>query len=82
MSGVAFGRLTLVEFEFARVLTAARREGSTLGPVLRQLWDDGSAATLTKQAVRVENAHPVVVAHVTPRELRLRLAESDLAQRR
>jgi cation transporter-like permease len=79
MSGVAFGRLTIIESEFARVLTAARREGSTLGPVLRQLWDDGSAATLTKQAVRVDNAHPVVVAHVTPRELRLRLAESDLA---
>jgi hypothetical protein len=79
MSGIAFGRLTILESEFARVLTAAKREGSTLGPVLRQLWDDGSAATLTKQAVRVADAHPVVVAHVTPRELRLRLAESDLA---
>jgi Protein of unknown function (DUF3987) len=78
-SGVAFGRLTIVETEFARVLTAAKREGSTLGPVLRQLWDDGSAATLTKQAVRVDGAHAAVVAHVTPRELRLRLAESDLA---
>jgi hypothetical protein len=73
------GRMTIVESEFARVLTAAKREGSTLGPVLRQLWDDGSAATLTKQAVKVEKAHPVVNAHVTPRELRLRLAESDLA---
>ncbi|MDP9799014.1 hypothetical protein J2S43_007526 [Catenuloplanes nepalensis] len=71
--------LTIVESEFARVLTAAKREGSTLGPVLRQLWDEGSAATLTKQAVRVDGAHPAVIAHVTPRELRLRLAESDLA---
>lgn len=78
-SGIPFGRLTVVETEFARVLTAAKREGSTLGPVLRQLWDEGSAATLTKQAVRVDGTHPVVVAHVTPRELRLRLAESDLA---
>lgn len=78
-SGIAEGRLTIVESEFARVLTAAKREGSTLGPVLRQLWDDGSAATLTKQAVRVDGAHPIVIAHVTPRELRLRLAESDLA---
>lgn len=78
-SGVRFGRLTIVESEFARVLTDAKREGSTLGPVIRQLWDEGSAATLTKQAVRVNGAHPVVIAHVTPRELRLRRAESDLA---
>lgn len=78
-SGIPFGCMTIVESEFARVLTAAKREGSTLGPVLRQLWDEGSAATLTKQAVRVDGAHPVVIAHVTPRELRLRMAESDLA---
>lgn len=78
-SGIPNGDLTIVETEFARVLTAAKREGSTLGPVLRQLWDDGCAATLTKQAVRVDDSHPVVIAHVTPRELRLRLAESDLA---
>ncbi|MDT4992360.1 MAG: hypothetical protein QOH97_2252 [Actinoplanes sp.] len=78
-SGIPAGRLTIIESEFARVLTAAKREGSTLGPVLRQLWDEGSAATLTKQAVRVDGAHPAVIAHVTPRELRLRMAESDLA---
>jgi hypothetical protein len=74
------GKLTVVETEFARVLAAAKRDGSTLGPILRQLWDDGSASILTRAApLTVNNAHLGVVAHVTPRELRLRLAESDLA---
>lgn len=73
------GRLTVVETEFARVLNAAKREGNTLGPILRQLWDDGDAAVLTKTATKVTGAHLAVVAHVTPKELRLRLAESDLA---
>jgi len=74
------GKLTVLETEFARVLAAAKRDGSTLGPILRQLWDDGSASILTRAApLTVNGAHLGVVAHVTPRELRLRLAESDLA---
>lgn len=74
------GRLTVVESEFARVLAAAKREGNTLGPILRQLWDEGQAAILTRAApLTVNGAHLTVIAHVTPRELRLRLAESDLA---
>jgi hypothetical protein len=74
------GRLTVVETEFARVLAAAKRDGSTLGPILRQLWDDGDAASLTRtDPVDVRGAHLGMVAHVTPRELKLRLAESDLA---
>jgi len=74
------GKLTAVESEFARVLSAAKRDGSTLGPIMRQLWDDGAASILTKAApMSVQGAHLTVIAHVTPRELRLRLAESDLA---
>jgi hypothetical protein len=74
------GRLAVIEPEFARVLAASKRDGSTLGPVLRQLWDDGAAAILTRAApLQVDGAHLTVIAHVTPRELRLRLAESDLS---
>lgn len=74
------GRLTVVETEFARVLAAAKREGNTLGPVLRQLWDEGSAGVMTRsRPLQVDGAHIAVIAHVTPRELRLRLAEADLA---
>jgi len=74
------GRMTVVETEFARVLAASKRDGSTLGPVLRQLWDDGDAAILTRAApLTVRGAHLALIAHVTPRELRLRLAEADVA---
>lgn len=74
------GRLTVVETEFARVLTAAKRDGNTLGPVLRQLWDEGAAGVMTRaRPLQVEGAHVGMIAHVTPRELRLKLAEADLA---
>jgi hypothetical protein len=74
------GKLTVVETEFARVLAAAKRDGSTLGPILRQLWDDSEVAIMTRAApLSVKGAHLTVIAHVTHRELRLRLAESDLA---
>lgn len=74
------GRLMVVETEFARVLAAAKRDGSTLGPIVRQLWDEGSAGIMTRtRPLQVEGAHVGLVAHVTPRELRLRLAEADLA---
>lgn len=74
------GKLTVVESEFARTLSAAKRDGSTLGPILRQLWDDGAAAILTRAApLTVNGAHLAVVAHITPKELRLRLAEADVA---
>jgi len=73
------GKLTVTETEFARTLTAAKRDGSTLGPILRQLWEDGSAAVLTKNMASVRGAHLIVVAHITPQELRMKLAEADLA---
>lgn len=73
------GRLTVLETEFARVLTSSKRDGSTLGPVLRQLWEDGDAGIMTRtNPLRVEGAHLCVVGHITSGELRLRLAESDL----
>lgn len=74
------GKLTVTETEFARVLTSSKRDGSTLGPVLRQMWDGGSAAVMTRTApLKVDGAHLVTLAHITPKELRLKLADSDLA---
>lgn len=74
------GKLTVLETEFARTLSAAKRDGSTLGPILRQLWDDGGASILTRAApLTVRDAHLTVVAHITPHELKLRLAEADLS---
>lgn len=73
------GKLTVVEPEFTRVLAAGKREGSTLGPVLRELWDSGHAGIMTRTApLSVSDAHLTVIGHATPRELKLRLSESDL----
>lgn len=73
------GRLTVVEPEFARVLAAAKREGSILAPVLRGLWEDGSAATLTRHSpLSCTGAHVVFIGHVTPLELRVKLADSEI----
>jgi hypothetical protein len=78
--GTADGLLTVVEPEFVRVLAAAKREGSTLSPVLRSLWDDGRAAILTRaNPLSCSGAHMTLIAHVTPRELRLKLAESEIS---
>jgi hypothetical protein len=73
------GKLTVVEPEFVRVLAAAKRDGSTLSPVLRSLWDDGNAAILTRNApLSCSGAHVVFLAHVTPRELRTKLGENEI----
>ncbi len=73
------GRLTATETEFANVLAVLRREGNNLGGVLRQMWDDGRGSTMTRGApLRVDDAHLVVIGHVTPGELRKKLTESDV----
>lgn len=73
-------RLLIVEPEFARVLTAAGREGSTLSPVLRDLWDRGESAILTRaNPIRVEGAHACLVAHITEEELRSKLRTVETA---
>jgi hypothetical protein len=73
------GKLVVMEPEFARILSAAKREGNTLSPVLRALWDDGSASILTKNSpMSCSDAHLVLIAHVTPRELRAKLGESEI----
>lgn len=49
-AGVADKRLFVAEPEFARVLRVSEREGSTLSPVLREAWDSGHLASLTKNS--------------------------------
>ncbi len=77
----ATGKTVVVaETEFGRALAASKREGNTLSHVLRDLWDDGRAETMTKgDPIKVTGAHLVVIGHVTPRELRLKLTEIDVS---
>lgn len=70
----------VTETEFGRTLAASKREGNTISHVLRDLWDDGQAQSMTKgDPIKVTGAHLVVIGHVTPRELRLKLTEIDVA---
>lgn len=72
-------RLFAVETEFARVLRAGGRDGSTLSMVLRQGWDAQTLQTLTKtNAERASGAHVSLVAHTTRADLRRHLDDVDV----
>jgi len=78
-AAAADGKLTIEESEFARILNVAKREGNNLGQVLRQLWENDSAGSMTRQApLRVDNAHLTLICHVTPGELRVKLHDADV----
>lgn len=73
-------RLVAIEKEFARTLAASKREGNTLGPLLRTLWEEDTAQVMTRTApLRATGVHLVVIGHITPRELKLRLSEADVS---
>lgn len=73
-------RLAVTEIEFGRTLSASKRDGSTLGPVLRTLWESDSAQVMTRaEPLKVTGIHLVVIAHITPRELRMKLSDADVA---
>jgi hypothetical protein len=64
--------LLCYESEFSRPITAMRREGNTLSPLLRSAWDSQPLEVLTrgKSRMKASNAHISIVANVTPEELR------------
>jgi hypothetical protein len=73
-------RLMVHEGEFASVLRRMRREGNSLSPVIRTLWDRGKARTITKaNAERATDAHVSIVGHITRDELRRELTATDAA---
>jgi hypothetical protein len=63
-------RLLAIETEFAKPITAMRRDGNTLSSVLRSAWDGQTLEVLTrgKSALRSSNAHVGIIAHITPEE--------------
>jgi len=71
-------RLLAYEPEYVRVLKVCGREGSTLSSILRDAWDRGDLASMTKRdPLRATGAHVSMLAHVTRDELRRNLLESD-----
>jgi hypothetical protein len=60
----------LVETEFASVLKRGDRQGSTLTELLRQMWEDHRAGTMTRtDPLKVSGVHVSVIGHVTPADL-------------
>jgi hypothetical protein len=73
-------RLFVIEPELASVLRRMNRDSNSLSPVLRQAWDHGDLATLTKNSpLRTVGAHVSLVAHTTRDELLVNLAETERA---
>lgn len=77
--GVPDKRLLVVETEFASVLAQGKRDGNTLLPVIRQAWDGGTLRTMTIRPRVATDPHIVIVGHITPAELRMKLSESERA---
>ena len=71
-------RLLVVESEFSRPLAVAKRDGSTLSPILRDAWDTGRLRVMTrKDPLSATGAHISVLAHITLEELRAKLTATD-----
>jgi hypothetical protein len=78
--GVADKRLMIIESEFAGALRVMQREGNILSRVLRDAWDRGDLATLTKNSPnRATGAMVSVIGHITAAELRECLDRTEMA---
>ncbi len=78
--GEADKRLLIIEPELAVVLRRMSGEGNTLSAVIREAWDSGHLATLTKNSpLRATSAHVSIVGHITRGELTRYLTETERA---
>ena len=78
--GIADKRLLVIESEFAQVLRNTSRPGNTLSVAIREAWDTGRLATLTKNdPVTATGAHVGIIGHITADELRAELTATDRA---
>lgn len=79
-AGVEDKRLLCVEKEFGRTLKVGGREGNTLSAMLREAWDGGVLATLSKNSpARATGAHVSLIGHITPAEINTLLDATDAA---
>ena len=76
--GIEDKRLLIFEGELAQTLRVMRRESNTLSAVLRNLWDRGDVASLTKGSpATTTGAHVSLIGHITADELRRELTATD-----
>jgi hypothetical protein len=76
--GVDDKRLLVVESEFGGVLRVLDREGNKLSALLRQAWDNGNLASLTKNPLKATDAHISIIGHITADELLAYLSRVDI----
>jgi len=78
--GVSDKRILVVETEFARVLAACAREGNTLGPIIRDLFDGRLLRSLARKNnnLRATEPHGGILAHCTDDELRSIVRPEDI----
>jgi hypothetical protein len=78
--GILDKRLLVAEGELSQGLKVLRREGNTLSPILRNAWDGGDLATLTRNSpLRATEPHISILGHITSTELLKHLVESEAA---
>jgi hypothetical protein len=78
--GVQDKRLMVIESEFASLLRVMGREGNTISPVIRQLWDSDKARTSTRNnPLKATGAHVSIIGHCTVEELRRYLTQTETA---
>ncbi|MCU7822642.1 YfjI family protein [Kitasatospora sp. DSM 101779] len=77
--GVTDKRLWVVESEYGITMARARREGSSLGGVLRQAWNGEDLGVMNRQAMHATAPHIALIGHISPRELRAKMQDSELA---
>jgi Protein of unknown function (DUF3987) len=78
--GVKDKRLVVIEPEAANVLAQVKRDGNTLSPTVRNLFDGRDIEPLTKTSqTRASRPHVVIAAHITGFELREKSTENDAA---
>lgn len=73
-------RLYVVEEEFSRVLTQAKREGNILSQVIREAFDNGTLNVLTRGSpLQAKGAHIAITGHITLEELTAKLSGVEMA---
>lgn len=79
-SGIPDKRRLIVQTEFASVLSVMKRDANILSAVMREAWDKGNLATLTKHSpLRATQAHISIIGHITEADLRRHLTGTDEA---
>jgi hypothetical protein len=78
-NGIEDKRLFVRETEFGNVLRVLERQGNTLSPVIRQAWDNGNLAILTRNnPLKATNAHISISGHITAAELQRYLKDVEI----